>query len=107
MTLRFTKLALLIFGLGILAGLVVVAGEFPAWERPAAALMALGIVGVPIGVFADGHGFAVIAWLAARLRRDDKAKRRGKARAPARRRKKPARPSARPTPRKRSPRPSR
>lgn len=107
MTLRYTKLALLIFGLGILAGLVVVAGEFAAWERPAAALMALGIVGVPIGVFADGHGFAVLAWLAARLRRHRKPKRRGKPRAPASRRKKPARPAAPAAPRERSPRPSR
>ena len=85
--LRYTRIALLVFGLGMIAGLVVVAGEYPAWQRPAAGLMALGLVLIPVGLFIDGHGTAVIGWLIAKLRRRKPAKRRARRASPARPRK--------------------
>jgi membrane protein implicated in regulation of membrane protease activity len=99
---RYTKIALLIFGLGIVAGLVVVAGEFLAWQPPAAGLMALGLVLIPVGLFADGHGMAAFAWLAARLSRRRPVPRRAKPRPPAARRKRPTtRAAGKPSPRTR------
>jgi hypothetical protein len=85
--LRYTKIALLIFGAGMIAGLVVVAGEYAAWQRPAARLMALGLILIPLGLFADGHGMTVIGWLIARLRRRKPAKRPARRASPARPRK--------------------
>jgi hypothetical protein len=88
---HYTKIALLIFGLGMIAGLVVVAGEYQAWERAAAAVMALGLALIPLGLFADGHGMVPMRWLAGRLRRRPAAKPRSKPRATAPRRRPPAR----------------
>src|SRR5207302_4468947 len=99
---RYTKTALLIFGLGMIAALVVVAGEYSAWERAASAIMALGLVLIPVGLFADGHGMALIRRLAARLSRRSRAKPRPKARAAAPRRRPTARAGARPAARKRT-----
>jgi hypothetical protein len=50
---RYTKLALLAFGCGLLLGLVVIAAEIKSLERVASALMALGIAGIPVGMVAD------------------------------------------------------
>jgi hypothetical protein len=50
---RLTKIALLVFGLGLLLGLVVVAAEIRALERVASGLMALGIAAIPFGMIAD------------------------------------------------------
>jgi xanthosine utilization system XapX-like protein len=50
---RYTKAALLAFGCGLLLGLVDMAAEIKSLERVASALMALGIVGIPIGMVAD------------------------------------------------------
>jgi len=99
---RYTKAALLIFGLGLMTGFVVVVGEFSEWERLAAAIMALGLVLIPIGLFADGHGMAAIRWIVARFRRKKRARPRTKARRPPARRKPPSRAPARTTRRKRS-----
>ena len=66
---RYTKGALLIFGLGLVLGLVVVVGGFSEWERTAAAVMALGLALLPPALFADGRGGRVLAWLAARFQR--------------------------------------
>jgi hypothetical protein len=85
--LRYTKAALLVFGLGLTVGFVVVVGEFPEWERTAAAIMALGLVSLPVTLFADGRGSAAFAWIFGRGKR-------GKSRArsrPATRAKRPAR----------------
>jgi len=100
--LRYTKIALLVFGLGMIAGLVVVSGEYSAWERVASALMALGLVLIPVGLFADGRGMALIRWLAARLSRRPAARPRSKPRATPRRRQ-PARAGTGPAVRKRVP----
>ena len=50
---HYTKLALLIFGFGLILGLVVVAAEMKWLERVASGAMALGIAAIPIGVLAD------------------------------------------------------
>jgi len=50
---RYTKAALLLFGCGLLLGLVVLAGEIKPLQRVASGLMALGIAAIPIGMVAD------------------------------------------------------
>jgi hypothetical protein len=50
---RYTKAALLVFGCGLLLGLVVIAGEMKSLQRLASGLMALGIAGIPVGIVAD------------------------------------------------------
>jgi hypothetical protein len=99
---RYTKAALLVFGLGLVTGFVVVVGEFFEWERPAAATMAIGLVLIPVGLFADGHGMAAIRWVVARFRRRQRPKARPKPRRPAAKRKPPARNASRTPRRKRS-----
>ena len=99
---RYTKAALLVFGLGLVTGFVVVVGEFSEWERSAAATMALGLVLIPVGLFADGHGMAAIRWIVGRFRRRKRPKARPKSRRPAPRRKPPARRPARAPRRERS-----
>jgi hypothetical protein len=99
---RYTKIALLIFGLGMILGLVIVAGEFSQWEWAASAVMALGLLLIPLALFADGRGMVLMRWLAARFSRRKRPKPRAKPRSPVRR-KKPARPTAsRPPTRKHS-----
>ena len=92
---RYTKAALLIFGLGLVLGFVVVVGEFPRLERVASVLMALALGLLPVALFADGRGMAVLAWIAARFSRGKRAKPRPKSRPAARRRKPRAPPAAR------------
>ena len=72
---RYSKMALLAFGLGLLLGLVVIAAEIKALERLASGLMALGIAAIPFGIIADW-------WRAARARL---RKPRRRAKAPVRR----------------------
>ncbi len=50
---RYTNTALLVFGCGLLLGLVVIAAEIKSFERVASGLMALGIAGIPVGMVAD------------------------------------------------------
>jgi hypothetical protein len=50
---RYTKISLMIFGLGLVLGLVVVVAEVKALQRVASGAMALGIVAIPIGILAD------------------------------------------------------
>jgi hypothetical protein len=99
---RYTKAALLVFGLGLVVGFVVVVGEFSEWERLAAAIMALGLVLIPIGLFADGHGMAAIRCVVARFRRKKRPRPRAKSRRPPARRKPPGRKPSRAPRRKRS-----
>jgi hypothetical protein len=82
---RYTKAGLLVFGLGLILGLVVVAVEIKALERLASSLMALGIALLPVALVMD--------W-----RRTARARRRGvrrtstrgrRTRPPTRRRRKP------------------
>ncbi len=50
---RYTKIALLAFGFGLLLGLVVLGGEIKSLARLASGLMALGIAAIPVGMVAD------------------------------------------------------
>ena len=50
---RYTKAGLLVFGGGLLLGLVVIAGDIKSLQRIASGLMALGIAAIPIGMAAD------------------------------------------------------
>jgi hypothetical protein len=94
--LRYTRAALLLFGAGLLLGFVVVVGEFDRWGWTASTLMAVGLVLLPAALLADGHGFALIAWIAARFRRNRRPKPRPKSRRATSRRKAPARGATRP-----------
>jgi len=92
---RYTKAALLLFGLGLVLGLVVVVGEFSQLEWVASTLMALALVLLPLALFADGHGMALLGWIAARLARGKRPKSHRRSRAAGARRKPPARNGAR------------
>jgi hypothetical protein len=88
---RYTKAALLIFGLGLVIGFVIVVGEFSDWEYLASVVMALGLVLLPLGLFADGHGIVALRWIARRLSRRKRSPKRGRTgRAAARPRKTPS-----------------
>jgi drug/metabolite transporter (DMT)-like permease len=50
---RWTRIALLLFGAGLLLGLVVVAFELDPLGRIASWMMALGIGAIPAGILAD------------------------------------------------------
>ena len=86
--LRCTKIALIVFGLGLMLGFaLVVAVDQPLLEPVAAALMALGLLALPLALVLDGPGLPLLAWVGARpsTRKPGKSKRR----APARRRQPP------------------
>ena len=88
--LHYTKAALILFGLGLMLGFVaVVVEDYPWLERIASAAMALSLLAIPVALFADGHGFAALAWLRARLSRPKRKASRGKPRRPPSRRKPP------------------
>ena len=50
---HYTKIALLMFGAGLVLALVVIAAELDGLERVASAAMALGIAAIPIGMAID------------------------------------------------------
>jgi hypothetical protein len=84
--LRYTKAALLLFGLGALLGLAVVAAELSWPARLASGIMALALLLLPVALIADGRGMAGmrLRWSRprAKARRIPASRRR---RAPARR----------------------
>ena len=99
--LRYTKAALLLFGLGLVIGLVVVVGEFSEWDYLASSIMALGLVLLPLGLFADGRGIAALRWIARRISRQKQSSQRGRpVRAGARSRKTPPRSASSRAPRR-------
>jgi hypothetical protein len=73
---RYTKTALLTFGAGLVLGLIVVVVDLGALARIASGLMALGLIGMPIGI-------AVDLWLGSK---PVPIPTRGRAKAPVRRR---------------------
>jgi hypothetical protein len=89
---RYSKRALMIFGAGLVLGLVVVAAELPGLARVASVAMALGILLLPLALVADWRSAGPIAAIVARLcrgkskKRRTAARRKPRARAPARRR---------------------
>lgn len=50
---RYTKLALLTFGAGLILGLVVVVAEIDWLGRVASGVMALGLAAIPVAMIAD------------------------------------------------------
>jgi membrane protein implicated in regulation of membrane protease activity len=50
---RYSKLALLVFGAGLVLGLVVVSVRLPGLARVASLAMALGIAALPVALIAD------------------------------------------------------
>ncbi|MGE0257113.1 MAG: hypothetical protein AB7H71_16490 [Alphaproteobacteria bacterium] len=76
--LRYTKAALLLFGLGLVTGLVVVVGEFSEWDYVTSSIMALGLVLLPLGLFADGRGIAALRWIARRFSRQKQSSQRSR-----------------------------
>jgi hypothetical protein len=51
--LRYSKSALLVFGAGLVLGLIVVSVKLPGFARVASMAMALGIVALPLAFIAD------------------------------------------------------
>ena len=87
---RYTKIALLTFGAGLVLALIVVATEAQGLGRFASAAMALGIAAIPIGMAVD--------WRLATRAPQRPSGRRGKPRVrrttpPARRRARPRKPA--------------
>jgi hypothetical protein len=81
---HYSKRALLIFGTGLVLGLVVVAARVPGLARVASLAMAAGIVALPFAVFADWRRrFVATANVARRRVRAKPGRRRA---APKRRR---------------------
>jgi hypothetical protein len=78
---RYTKVALLVFGAGAVLGLVVVSVRLPAFARVASLAMALGIAALPVALVADWRRKAP----AAPVKRSRKSA-TGKRRTPSRRR---------------------
>jgi hypothetical protein len=50
---RYTKIALLTFGAGLVLGLVVVVVDIAPLQRIASGLMALGLAAIPVGMIVD------------------------------------------------------
>jgi hypothetical protein len=50
---RYTKIAILVFGLGLVLGLLVIGAEIKRLERVASGLMALGVGALPVGMIVD------------------------------------------------------
>ena len=73
---RYSKTALLVFGLGLVLGLAVVAAESWDYARVPSALMALGIVAIPAAIYFDWRRAAPFSRIIARLRRRKPARRR-------------------------------
>ena len=80
--LRYTRLALLVFGVGLITGFVAVVGEIARLERVSSVTMALGLITLPVALFADGHGFVLLRWIAGKFSRRPPPKPRTRARAP-------------------------
>jgi Cu/Ag efflux pump CusA len=52
---RYTKAALLLFGLGLVLGFALIVAEVPGFGWMASGVMALGLVALPVGLLADGR----------------------------------------------------
>jgi hypothetical protein len=81
---RYTKTALLIFGAGLILGLLVIAIEVKWLGRAASGLMALGIAAIPIGLVADWRRATKAVRRASRRGASPAARRRTRARKPVR-----------------------
>ncbi|TMJ57097.1 MAG: hypothetical protein E6G81_13050 [Alphaproteobacteria bacterium] len=100
---RYTKAALLLFGLGLVLGFALIIAEVPGFGWIASGVMALGLVALPVGLLADGR-VAFVQRILARFSRKRRAKPRQRVRTVATRavgRSARRHPAARPVRRKR------
>jgi hypothetical protein len=88
---RYTKIALLIFGAGLVLGLTVVVAELHRLDRVASGLMAVGLAAIPTAMAIDWRRATKAAPPRARKRPSSAARRRN-AGDPARRLARPRRP---------------
>jgi Cu/Ag efflux pump CusA len=79
---RYTKAALLLFGLGLVLGFALIVAEVPGFGWMASGVMALGLVALPVGLLADGR-VALVHRILARFSRKKRAKPRHRVRAVA------------------------
>jgi xanthosine utilization system XapX-like protein len=91
---RYTKIALLTFGAGLVLGLAVVVVEIDPLDRVASGLMALGLIGVPVGVIVDWRLATRVAPKPAKRRPKASTRRAGTAPTPARRTARPRKPAS-------------
>lgn len=52
---RYTKAALLVFGLGLVLGFGLIVAEMPTFALIASGIMALGLIGLPFALVTDGR----------------------------------------------------
>jgi hypothetical protein len=97
---RYTKGALLVFGLGLVLGFGLIVAEVSGFDWMASGVMAFSLVALPVGLLADGRVAFVHRILARFSRRKKRAKPRPRSKTATRR---PARrhPPARPARRRR------
>lgn len=77
---RYTKAALLVFGLGLVVGFALIVAEVPSFGLIGSAIMALGLIGLPVGLIADGR-IAFVQRVVARFSRPKQAMPRHRTRA--------------------------
>src|SRR3982750_1562947 len=70
---RYTKAALLLFGLGLVLGFALIVAEVPGFGWIASGVMALGLVALPVGLLADRRG-AFVRRILARFSRKKRAR---------------------------------
>ena len=77
---RYTKRALLVFGLGLIVGFALIVAEVPSFGLIGSAIMALGLVGLPVALVADGR-IAFVQRILARFSRPKRPQPRRRTRA--------------------------
>ena len=77
---RYTKAALLVFGLGLVVGFALIVAEVPSFGLIGSAIMALGLIGLPVALIADGR-VAFVQRIVARFSRPKPSQPRRRARA--------------------------
>ena len=95
---RYTKAALLVFGLGLVLGFGLIVAEVPGFGWMASGVMALGLVALPVGLLADGRVAFVRRIMArfSRKKKRPKPRQRGKTAAHRLARRRPPARTARP-----------
>jgi len=79
---RYTKAALLLFGLGLVLGFALIVAEVPGFGWIASSVMALALLALPVGLLADGR-VAFVHRILARFSRKKRARPRQRVRAVA------------------------
>jgi Cu/Ag efflux pump CusA len=79
---RYTKAALLLFGLGLVLGFALIVAEVPGFGWIASGVMALALLALPVGLLADGR-VAFVHRILARFSRKKRARPRQRVRAVA------------------------